>query len=148
MKKIIVWMGLAAMGFLGAENAVAQIMLTQPVSVILKKIKSDGYIAVRKIQLINGEYQAQALDNEGEPVDLWINSHSGDTIALRKTDSHLPMLEVVEKIEAVGYADISLIAVKNSYYEIVAIGPNGQKTLLNVDAITGVITTKPLPYQL
>lgn len=139
MKKIIFYMGGLILCF-GCMNAYPQVMQTQPVSAILQILKNDGYLAIQKVELVNDEYQVQALDNEGEPVDIRINSHSGEIISMKKTDSHISMLEVVEKIEGVGYSGITSIAAQNSHYQVTAMGPDGKKTLLKVDAVTGKIS--------
>jgi hypothetical protein len=139
MKKIILYIGLTIL-CLGSVDAFGQVMQTQPVSAILQILKHEGYISAQRIELINDEYQVNALDGEGEPVAIRINSHSGEIISMDKTDSHISMLEIVEKIEGVGYAGITFIEAKNSYYEVMAIGPDGKKSHLRVDAITGKIS--------
>ncbi len=139
MKKIIQWGVFALILTCGINVVLAQVMQTQPLSSILQKIKNEGYISVTRIQLLNDEYKVDALDNEGEPIEMVINAHNSETISTKKTDSHISMFEVVEKIEAVGYAGISLIERKNSHYEVTAIGPSGKKTRLNVDGFNGKI---------
>jgi hypothetical protein len=139
MKRIIVWIGLMAL-LLGTSTAFAQIMLVQPVSTILHTLKTQGYAAVQKVELMNDEYRIAALDSDGHRVNLRINSHSGDVIALDKTDSHIAMLEVVEKIEAIGYTSITFIELKDNHYSIIALGPNGKKAKLQVNATTGEVS--------
>ena len=139
MKRVIVWIGLMAL-FLGISTASAQIMLVQPVSTILHTLKTQGYAAVQKVELINDEYRIAALDSDGNRVNLRINSHSGDVIALGKTDSHIAMLEVVEKIEAIGYTSITFIELKDNHYSIIALGPNGKKAKLQVNATSGQVS--------
>lgn len=140
MKKILIGIIFAALCILGDNCAFAQIMQTQPVSAILQKLKSGGYIAVRKIELTNDEYQVNALDGNGEPVEIRINAHTCDIIAMKKVDAHIPMLEVVEKIEGVGYTGISVIEATNNHYDVISIGPDGKKVKLRIDSITGKIT--------
>ena len=139
MKRVIVWIGLMAL-LLGTSTAFAQIMLVQPVSTILHTLKTQGYAAVQKVELINDEYRIAALDSDGNRVNLRINSHSGDVIALDKTDSPIAMLEVVEKIEAIGYTSITFIELKNNHYSIIALGPNGKKAKLQVNATSGQVS--------
>lgn len=142
MKKLIFAIILSACLGAVTQNIWAQVMLVQPVDVVLQKLKNQGFIAVWKIQLVADEYQVHALDKDGEPVDLRINSHSGELLEMKKTDAHISMLDIVEKIEGVGYSGITLIEIKNSHYNVIARDPAGKTVKLRVDAATGNITKK------
>jgi uncharacterized membrane protein YkoI len=139
MKKIFTRITLLTSIFV-ASTAIAQIMLVQPLSNIMHTLKNEGYSAVQKIELVQDEYRIEALDKEGEPVSLRINSHSGEIISMNKTDAHMAMSEVIDKIESVGYTGVTLIEAKNNHYNIIAVGPDGKKTKIRVDASTGELT--------
>ncbi len=139
MKRFRVSIGIIAL-FLGISAASAQIMQVQPLSTILHTLKTQGYTAVQKVILVNGEYQVTALDSEGNRVSMRINCHTGDMIALDKTDSHIAMLDVVEKIEAIGYTSTTFIELKDNHYNITAVGPNGKKAKLQVNTISGQVS--------
>lgn len=145
MKKIIVTLGLVTfLLLLGIHSVLAQVMRTQPVSAILQKLKNEGYAAVQKIELANDEYQVHAFDEHGYSVIIRMNSFNGEITGMSKTDAHITMADVVDKIEAVGYSGITLIEAKNSHFDVIAIGPDGKKTKLNISAISGKITRVPL----
>jgi uncharacterized membrane protein YkoI len=146
MKRL--WIGLSLLAAICSFVAFAaeHVMATQPVGVVLKALKSQGYVTIRKIQLVNDSYWVHALNEQGEPVDLQINSHNGEIITMKKTDLHISMEEVVTKIEAVGYTGISFIQAQNNHYDVIAIGPNGKRTQLQVDAATGAITKSSAPF--
>lgn len=138
MKKIMLFMGMI---FIFVCNiALAQVMLVQPVSVILKKLENDGYIAVQKVELNGDEYDISALSNEGDLTHIRINAHSAQVIEIKKIDSHIPMLEVVDKVEGLGYSGISKIESKDDSFEIDAMGPDGKKVKLSVSAMSGKVT--------
>jgi hypothetical protein len=139
-RQILIWIAFTALLCFNIHIALGDVLHIQPVSAILQKLKNNGYVAIQKIQLVKDKYQIQALDNEGEPVNITMNSHSGEIIAMNKTEAHIPMNEVVDKIEAVGYASITFIEVKSNHYDIIAVGPDGKRTYLKVNAIDGGLT--------
>ena len=145
MKKFAFLFGLMVMLGFGVSCALAQEVLThQSVGSILKKLKAEGYMAVKTVKLSStgDEYQVVAMDNAGEITDLRINSYSGEITSLQKMESRISMQEVVDRVESVGYSGISSVESKDGHYEIIAIGPNGKQTKLRVDATTGQITKK------
>ena len=139
MKRFIVSIGIIAL-FLEISVASAQIMQVQPLSTILHTLKTQGYTAVQKVTLTNSEYQITALDSDGNQVNMRINCHNGDMIALNKADSHIAMLDVVEKIAAIGYTSITFIELKDNHYNITAVDPNGKKAKLKVNATSGQVS--------
>lgn len=118
-------------------HAYAEVLVLQPVSVILKKLKMDGYVSITKIELLNGEYEIQGQNSEGKQVDIKVNSHTGELISMFKKDSFMSMADAVEKIESLGYSNFSLIEAQGNAYYVVAIAPDGSKTKLNINATTG-----------
>jgi hypothetical protein len=138
MRKLIAIVALVIFG-----SAYAEIMVTQPVSTILKSLQNQGYIAVKQLQLEGDQYFVQALNYKGDVVNITINSHSGEIMALKKLDAHLPTLDVVEKVEALGYTGITYIQSEDNSFLINATGPTGEKTRLHVDATTGEVLKIP-----
>lgn len=122
----------------------AEIMQTQPVGTVLQNLKSNGYIAVKKIELVQGQYHVIALNDQGQTVVININAHSGDIISLIKMDPHINMLEMVEKIETMGYGGIFSVEATDSHFEVKCLEPNGKQTKLKIDAVTGAIMKEPL----
>ncbi|MBS0349960.1 MAG: PepSY domain-containing protein [Proteobacteria bacterium] len=135
------WMVMLAM--IAYASAHAQILVTQSVSTILKNLQNQGYIAVKQLQLEGDQYFVQAISDKGEAVNIAINSHSGEIMALKKIDVHLPMLDVVEKVEALGYTGITYIQSEDGSFIINAVGPSGEKSHLQVNATTGEIAKIP-----
>lgn len=118
-------------------NASAEVMVVQPVSVILKQLKMQGYVAISRIELLNGEYAIQGLDSDGKQVAIKVNSHTGEVISMVKKDSYMNMSEAIEKIESLGYSNFSLIQAEGEVYSVIAIAPNGSKNKLTINATTG-----------
>ncbi len=118
-------------------HAYAEVLVLQPVSVILKKLKMDGYVSITKIELLNGEYEIQGQNSEGKQVDIKVNSHTGELISMFKKDSFMSMADAVEKIESLGYSNFSLIEAQGNAYYVVAIAPDGSKTKLSINATNG-----------
>lgn len=121
-------------------NAFAEVMVVQPVSAVLKKLKMDGYVAINKVELLNGEYEIHGLDSDGKQVAIKLNSHTGEVISMIKKDSYITMAEAVDKIESLGYSNFSLIQADGNAYLVIAIAPNGSKNRLTVNATTGELT--------
>lgn len=142
MKKMTIWLSLTAL-YLIVHCVFVRAMVAQPVSVVLQKLKAEGYIAVKKIKLVDDEYQVNAINNLGETADILINSYTGELISMKKIEPHISMFEIVEKVEAVGYGNITAIEAKNNDYEIMAVDRVGKETQLRVDAITGKVTKAP-----
>ncbi len=130
--------------FLFTGMAYAEIMQTQPLVSVLQSLKSNGYISVKKIELVQGEYHVNALNDQGDPVDIRINAHSGEIISSAKIDPHINMLEVVERIETMGFGGVYSVEATNNHYEVLCLDPNGKQARLKVDAVTGAITKEPL----
>jgi len=123
------------------SSSFAQGVLTpQPISVILKKLKSDGYANVKQVKLEGDQYQITAMSSDGGSTILRVNSFNGDVVDMKKMDSHISMLEVVDKIESLGYSSITFIEAQDDHYQIQAIGPDGKKVELKVDATNGALT--------
>lgn len=127
-----------------AQLAAAQVMQTQPMSAILHKLKVKGYVAVQEIELKQDEYIAKALDDDGQEVEVHLNAHTGDITGMQKIDPHIPMTDVVESIEQLGYGGITYIRTQNNQFIITALEPGGKPVQLIVDATTGRMLKYPL----
>jgi peptidase YpeB-like protein len=119
------------------ELATAQVTETQPMSVILHKLKVKGYLAVQQIELKQDEYVAKALDDDGQAVEIHVNAHNGDIVSMEKMNPHISITDVVENIEELGYGGITYITAENNNFVIIALGPDGKPIKLIVDAVTG-----------
>lgn len=137
MKKIMLFPGVIFIFV--CTLALAQVMLVQPVASILKSLKNEGYVTVQSVELNKDEYHITALSTEGDLTQLRINAHSGQIIEIKKIDVHIPMVEVVDKVEGLGYSGISKIERTDGSFDIEAIGPDGKKVKLNVNATSGAV---------
>ena len=141
MKKILI---VAVILLCGSQLALAQIKQTQPMSDVLHKLKTKGYLVVKEIALKQDEYVASVLDDEGEAVEVHINAHSGEIISMKKINPHISTSDIVESIEQLGYGGITYIAAKDNYFIVTVLGPDGKPLQLTVDAVTGKITKSPV----
>ncbi len=136
MKKIWLWLSLAMIfcgGIAVANNVVSPI---QPVSSILKKLKTTDYVSFQKIELKGEEYEVTALNDKGEIVFIRVNSHSGEIIAMKIVNAHISMLDAIDKVEALGYSGLTKVESLDDSYVVQGLDPAGKPTTLRFDAVT------------
>lgn len=139
MRKILCVGALAFLVNWGATYASPDVLPTQPISTILNKLKTQGYVSFEKIILQGDEYIVNGVDDKGALTVIRINSHSGEIIEMKKIDARISMLDVVDKVEAQGYSAISKIESTDDIFIVQALDPNGKTVTLKIDAISGKI---------
>ncbi len=141
---IIIMMAMAFISSVHAEENSETHEVTanvvQSIAVILEKLQVAGYIAVKKIELENGEYRAVAVNAQGEKIKLRINVKTGEIISRKKNKPRLTMLEAARKAEQAGYSNIIKIESEGDEYSIEARSNNGKKVSCDIDSNTGKIS--------
>ncbi len=136
MKKIWLWLSLAMIFYGGMAMANNVISPIQPVSSILKKLKTTNYVSFQKIELKGEEYEVTALDDKGEITAIRVNCHSGEVIAMKVVNAHVSMLDTIDKVEALGYSDLTKVESIDDYYVIQGLNPAGKPITLRFNAVT------------
>lgn len=108
---------------------------------ILENIKKDGVNIIKKIELDNGKYEAKAINNTGNEIELEINAQTGEILQPTKSEDmpKLSIFDAVTKVEAAGYKNIYKIEANKNKYEVKAYDKNNKKVSLDMDATTGII---------
>lgn len=111
-----------------------------PISKILEKLNNAGYVKVFSIQL-NPQmiYNVVALDNEGDQNGLQLSAETGEIIQMQEKQPELDMSDIVNKVESVGYGDLSSVQIQDGSFIVQCVDANGNKVTLKVNASSGEI---------
>lgn len=108
-------------------------------SVAIQKLQAKGYKNIRKIEFKDGFYEAKIMTADGYKAEVRVNTKTGAIENPTKEMKSLGILEIVKKVQAAGYCDISKISFDDGEYEVVARDKDGKDVQLDVNASTGEI---------
>lgn len=106
----------------------------------LQRLDQAGYRYVHEIKYKRGVYRVEAIDAGGQKVKLKVNAQTGMIQAPKGSNKpYLSMLQVAQKIQAAGYANISKIEFDDGRYEAKVYDPKGNKIKLYINPVSGEI---------
>lgn len=113
----------------------AQSPMAMQASQVLEKISGAGYQNISELALKHGVYQAQALDNNQQAVDINISADTGQFLPAEVNVPKRDILSVVQGLEKQGdtVRDVKL-ADNGQYYTVKLINAQGEKQTLHIDA--------------
>lgn len=133
-------------------TATTQSTMTMPLSSILQQLRAKGFVCVKKIKMVNGVYEATAINKSGEAFKLHIDPQTGailDKNTVRSLNKkmmmnmpNISMVQAAANIEKAGYTQIKEIkcACHHDYYKAEAMNASGETVDLTVNKTTGVVS--------
>lgn len=109
------------------------------INIAIQKLHDKGYKNIHEIEFKDGFYKAKVFTAEGNKLELRVNTKTGEIENPKGNPKFLSLLDVVKKVEAEGYRDISKISFDEDEYEVAAKDKEGNNVKLEVDAKTGKI---------
>ncbi|HZW61337.1 MAG TPA: PepSY domain-containing protein [Candidatus Babeliales bacterium] len=120
---------------------------TVPISAIIKNLQTKGYNNIKEVKFEHGFYEVEAMNSQEKEVKLEIDPKT-NTITKTKighkmksmANPKISMVDVIEKITAAGYHDVSKIEFKQDKYEVKVLDKNNKEVELRINANTGEVS--------
>lgn len=116
---------------------------TVPMTTILNTLKSDGVIAIKKIDYSDDIYTIKAVTSNGQFLKLTVSPQTGkitNSDVLSDAKKRIEIFQAIKNVEAAGYTHIYEVKTKHEYFKVKAVNKKDQKVTLEVNATTGKIS--------
>lgn len=100
---------------------------------VLSNLQKQGYVAVRKIELDENIYKAEAVDKLGRKVDVKVNAQTGSIQDPQTPPVKITMMDALKKAQASGLQQVTEIEATDKGFALEAINKDGKKVNFNID---------------